>query len=318
MIGRFGQLAFACVCLAVVSACGPEPGPPMRIGTDIWVGNEVLAVAEHTGRLPTALLRRVEFSSNQEILRALRNGVVEAGALMLDETLIAANDDTDLVIIAAVDSSIGADAVIGQPSLQTLADLEGSRIALQINSGGLQILRRALSTAKLTAKDVTVINVPPDRQVMMFTTKQVDAVVTYDPMRTQLISRGGVDLYNSSAIAGDVINVLVVRREYLVAHPNHGRALLDAWWAGLTEFQESLQSRSWAAARLGLTADELEKALTKIEFFDETQSRQKLRGPSAPLRETAHRFHGFMRENGRLTKDVDVDSLFRVPDGWTR
>jgi NitT/TauT family transport system substrate-binding protein len=287
----------------------------MRIGTDIWVGNEVLAVAEHSGRLPLALIRRVEFSSNQEILRALRNGVVEAGSLMLDETLIAAHDGTDLVIIAAVDTSVGADAVIGQ---QTLADLEGSRVGLQINSGGLQILRRALSVAKLTAKDVTVVNVPPDRHLMMFASKQVDAVVTYDPMRTQLLSRGGVDLYNSAAIAGDVINVLVVRREYLEAHPNHSRALLDAWWSGLTEFREVPASRAWAAGRVGLTPDELEQALSKIEFFDESRSRQMLRGSEASLPETARRFHEFMRENGRLTADVDVDSLFRVPAGWTR
>ena len=85
----------------------------MRVGTDVWAGNEMLAVADRTGHLDASMVRRVEFSSNQEVLRALRNGIIEAGALMLDETLLAMDDGGDLVALAALDSSIGSDAVLG-------------------------------------------------------------------------------------------------------------------------------------------------------------------------------------------------------------
>lgn len=288
----------------------------MRFGSDIWTGNEILAVAEHVGRLDVSQVRRVEFSSNQEILRALRNNVIESGALMLDETLVAQQDGTDLVVLAAVDSSIGSDAIVAQPAVRTLADLKGRRVGLQINSGGLQLLRRALSSAQLRVSDIYVINLPPERHVSAFASGDVDAVVSYDPMRLQLLLRGGVDLYNSSAIAGDVINVLVVRRSYLEAHPDHCRALLDAWWAGLDEFRGSAAAREWSAHRLGLTPADLARSLTTIEFFDRARSRQMLSGSSPSLLGIAQRFHGFMRENGRLTKDVPVTDLFRLPSGW--
>ena len=75
----------------------------------------MLAVADRTGHLDASLVRRVEFSSNQEVLRALRNGIIEAGALMLDETLLAMDDGGDLVALAALDSSIGSDAVLARP-----------------------------------------------------------------------------------------------------------------------------------------------------------------------------------------------------------
>jgi ABC-type nitrate/sulfonate/bicarbonate transport system substrate-binding protein len=114
-----------------------------------------------------------------------------------------------------------------------------------------------------------------------------------------------------------VINVLTVQRAYLEAHPDHGRALLDAWFAGQQEFRRSQASRDWVARRLDLTPEQLERAFADIALFDREGSRQMLSGPAGPLRAVAHRFHGFMRENGRLSKDVPVDEMFRLPAGWS-
>jgi NitT/TauT family transport system substrate-binding protein len=311
------RLVWLFVCL-LMAGCGSEPLPPMRIGHDIWSGNEMLAVAEHTGRFDPTRVRRVEFSSNQEVLRGLRNGQLESAALILDETLLALADGIDLVIIAAVDSSIGSDSVVGRAPLRSIADLKGRRVGVQLNSGSLQILRRALATANLTTDDVTVVNVPPERHLGWFVGAQFEAVVTYDPMRTQLLAQGGIDLFNSSAIAGDVINVLVVRRDYLQAHPDHGRALIDAWFAGREEFLRSATVRAWSAHRQGLTPEDFETVFKTIELFDRNGSRQLLNGASAPLPATARRFHGFMRENGRLDHDVAVDQLFALPAGSIR
>ncbi len=312
------RLASACVCLLLVSACGREPEPPMRVGTDVWVGNEMLAIADHAGHLDRSLVRRVEFSSNQEILRALRNGILDAGTLMLDEALIAMDDGGDLVALAALDSSIGSDAVLARDPIRSIADLRGKHVGVQLNSGSLQMLRRGLASANLTPNDVIVVNVPPERHVSSFLSQTVDAVVTYDPMRMALLSRGANDLYNSSSIAGDVVNLLVVSRRYLETHPVHCRALLSAWWAGRDAFTRTPDARAWSAARFGLSAADCDQAFSTIELYDADRSRTLLTGPDAALLAAAKRFHGFMRENGRLARDLPVDELFRVPDGWTR
>jgi NitT/TauT family transport system substrate-binding protein len=290
----------------------------MRVGTDVWAGNEMLAVADHTGHLDPSLVRRVEFSNNQEVLRALRNGIIEAGALMLDETMLAVDDGGDLVVLAALDSSIGSDAVLTREPIGSIEGLRGKRVGVQLNSGSLQMLRRGLASSNMTPADVIVVNLPPDRHESSFLSGQVDAVVTYDPMRIALLNHGAVDLYNSSAIAGDVVNLLVVSRRYLETHPVHCRALLDAWWAGRDAFTRTPDARAWSAGRLGLSPADLERAFTTIELFDAAKSRHLLDGPAAALPATAWRFHGFMRENGRLRRDQPVDDLFRLPAGWTR
>ncbi|HWI16409.1 MAG TPA: ABC transporter substrate-binding protein, partial [Vicinamibacterales bacterium] len=278
----------------------------MRVATDIWIGNEALAVAERAGAFDPAEIRRVEYSSNQEILRALRNGLIESAALLLDEALVAAHDGTDLVILAAVDASKGGDAIIGQPAMTSLADLKGRRVGVQLNSGGLQMLYRGLAEAGLVIGDVTVVNVPPDRHVRMFTTGEVDAVVTFEPMRTMLLDRGGVQVFDSSAFSQDIVNVLVARRDYLVANPERGRALASAWFAGAAEIVASDSTRQWVAHRQGLTSDQVQRALSTVDFYDAARSRALVSDTQSALVQTAHRFHHFMRQNGRLSRDIWV------------
>lgn len=290
----------------------------MRIGTILWPGNEVLAVAEYSGRLDQRALRRVEFSSNQEVLRALRNGVIEAAALMLDETLLALQDGLDPVILVAVDASNGGDAVLVREPVAGLAGLRGRRVGVQLDSGSVYVLHRALKQANLPLDAITVVNVPPDRQVSWFETRQVDAVVTYEPMRTQIANRGGIDVFNSTVMANDVINLLVVRRAYLEANPAHGRALIEAWQQGLAVFRTSPEARAWSAHRQGLTPEQFEQALGRTTLFDEARNRELL-DPAAPrLRTTADRLHAFLRDAGLLTADVPVSELFRLPAGFAR
>lgn len=304
---------------SLLAACGSEPQTPMRVGTVLWPGNEVLAAAEYAGRLDTAAVRRVEFSSSPEVLRALRNGVIEAAGLMLDETLLSARDGLDLVILVAVDSSNGADAVLARSPIADLAGLAGKRVGVQVNSGSVYVLQQAFKRANLPLNAITIVNLPPERQVSWFDLQQVDAVVTHEPMRTQLVERGAVELFNSQAIAGDVVNVLVVQRSYLAANPAHGRALIDGWRAGLDVFRSTPAARVASARRLGLTSEQFEQMMqSRVILFDEARNRELL-DPDAPqLRATADRVHAFLREVGLLEADVPLAALFRLPPGFTR
>lgn len=311
---------YGLLLLALACGCAVPPRPPMRVATDIWIGNEMLAVAERAGLFHRTDIRRVEYSSNQEILRALRNGVIESAALILDEALLAAHDGADLVVVAALDVSNGSDALIARPPITRIEELKGKRVGVQLNSAGLQMLYRALSQAQMSMADVTVVNVPPDRHVLSFVGDDVDAenvqaIVTFDPMRTIMLAKGGVDLYNSAAIPGDIVNVLVMRRDYLVANPDRGHALVNAWFGGGAEFRASDPARQWVAQRQGLSPEQVVTALRTVQLYDAATSRVLI-APGGAITETARRFHYFMRQNGRLSRDVAVERLFEQPAGF--
>jgi hypothetical protein len=69
----------------VVGGCDEAP-VPVRIGSNLWPGYEPLYVLRERGMLPPGL-RLVELVSASQVMRGIRNGLLDGGGLTLDEAL---------------------------------------------------------------------------------------------------------------------------------------------------------------------------------------------------------------------------------------
>jgi NitT/TauT family transport system substrate-binding protein len=312
----FVLLGLAMLAMLTLTACKPEPQPPMRIGMNVWPGYEPLFLARHGGHLNEADFRLVELSNASEVGRALRNGSLEAACLTLDEVLYAAENGMDPVILLVMDESNGADVVLARPEIKSLAGLRGKRIAVEVGALGAYMLTRSLQLAGLTTKDVTPVYLPIDKHLSAYQDGQVDAVVTFDPVRTKLLERGAVDLFNSSKIPGEVVDVLVVRRDYLEKNPGRSVALRQAWFAALEQIRQSPhESAKIMAVREQITAEEFESSLQGLHLPNEADSLIRLEGAAPKLLEAAERLKTVMRDTSLLKKDIPLKPLFTLPDG---
>ena len=73
--------------LLTLAACGEPVVPPITVGMNPWVGYDPLVLARDRGLADAKQLRVVELASASETLRHLRNGLLDAATLTLDETL---------------------------------------------------------------------------------------------------------------------------------------------------------------------------------------------------------------------------------------
>ncbi len=142
----------------------------MRIGMHVWPGFEPLFLARHEGLLDEKDFRLVEFSNGAEVGRAFRNGEVEAVCLTLDEAFYLVRNGADPVILLVLDESNGADVVLGRKDLSTLAGLKGKRVAVEVSAVETYMLTRALQHAGMTARDVRLVYLPPEKHVDAFET----------------------------------------------------------------------------------------------------------------------------------------------------
>src|SRR5688572_8633568 len=186
---------FAAVCVMWLAACGREPVPPIRIGTFPGPTSELVFLAQHRGWLPSSEYRLVEFINDGEVMRAFRNGSIEAAFISLDEVLSLAESGLDPVILFVTAESRGGDAIVSHPDVTSFADLRGRRVAVQVNSVSAYLLRRSLKAAGLSVQDLQIVNLPPDRHRAAFMRRDVDAVVTTEPVRTTILDLGGVELF---------------------------------------------------------------------------------------------------------------------------
>ncbi len=310
-----GFAFLAGLIMLALSACRPEPPPPMRIGMNVWPGYEPLFLARHDGSLGETDFRLVEFSDASEVGRALRNGTLEAACLTLDEVFYAVQDGMDPVILLAMDESLGADVVLARPEIKSLAELRGKRVAVEVGALGAYMLTRSLQQAGLTTKDVTPVYLPIEKHFSAYQNGLADAVVTFEPVRTRLLKAGAVNLFNSSMIPGEVVDVLVVRRDYLKKNPERAIALRQAWFAALAQIRQSPHDTAkFMAVRELATAEEFEASLRGLHLPDEAESRVLLGGDTPKLLASAERLKTVMREAGLLQQDIPLPPLFTLPE----
>lgn len=276
-----GMLAGAALLLA---ACGEGPQPPLRVGVNPWVGYDPLVLARDRKLLDSSRVRVVELGSNTESMRQLRNGVLEAAALTLDEALRLADEGTALRIVALLDVSHGADAVLAAPRIAGPADLKGKRVAVEEGAVGAMVLARLLQAGGLAAADVTVQRVEASQHEGALRAGRVDAVVTFEPMKSRLEAQGFRTIFDSRQMPGEIVDVLVVRPDVLAGRPAEVTELLAGWERG----REALVARPEAAAALlapgaDLTPDQYLATLRGLRFHSLADSARLLARHPAPL-----------------------------------
>jgi NitT/TauT family transport system substrate-binding protein len=315
---RAHTAVFAAVCVIWLASCGREPVAPIRIGTFPGPASELVFFAQHRGWLPSSDYRLVEFINDGEVMRAFRNGSIEAGLVSLDEVLSLAQSGMDPVILFVTAESRGGDAIVAHADVTALADLRGRRVAVQVNSVSAYLLRRSLQTAGLAAKDLQIVNLPPDRHRAAFMRRDVDAVVTTEPVRTEILTLGGVELFNSASLPLELMGVTIISGAYLEQHGARASALCTAWRQAESEIGSSADARAWVAARMKVTPETLGTMLDVVRLIRPSESHALLGLPRPRLMATAARIQTELLDSGLLPTRQSLDPIFRWPVGIDR
>lgn len=248
---RFLQSLWLPALSPLLSACLMPRAEPLRIGANLWPGYSPLRLAEATGTLPRDVARVLDFPSSSTVLTALRNGAIDAAALTLDEVILLAANQQAPRIILVFDFSDGADAIIARADIDRLESLRGRRIGVETEALGAYLVGRALGRRGLGLDEVEIVSLPLDWHETAFAKGEVDAVVTFDPVRSRLLALGGRQLFSSAEIPGEVVDVLVVRDDVLSRRSSDLLAVVKAHFAGRSQV---LAAPDEAARRLGARA----------------------------------------------------------------
>ncbi len=156
-------------------------------------------------------------------------------ATNMDTLSISSGGGVDTTALIVGDYSNGNDAVIlkGEGSLADLADKPVNLVELSVSH---YLLARGLDSVGLAEKDLSaVINTSDADMIAAYSTSEVEAVVTWNPLVSTILEEpGATKLYDSSDIPGEIIDIMWVNTETLAANPNFGKALTGAWYELMT------------------------------------------------------------------------------------
>ncbi|MCB1739954.1 MAG: putative urea ABC transporter substrate-binding protein [Gammaproteobacteria bacterium] len=148
----------------------------------------------------------------------------------MDALTIPAAGGVDSTALIIGDFSNGNDGVVLK-NARGLADIAGRRVNLVELSVSHYLLARALDSAGLSERDITVVNTSDADIVAAYATDDVDAVVTWNPLLSEVLAMpDSLKVFDSSRIPGEIIDMLVVNTRTLEANPDLGKALTGAWY----------------------------------------------------------------------------------------
>lgn len=295
------------VMAAAVAGCSREPHAPLRIGTNVWPGYEPLYLARELGYFKNTSVRLVEYPSSSETMRSFQNGTIDGAALTLDETLQLLATGTDIKVILVMDVSHGADVLLARPGIKTIKELKNRRVGVETTALGAYMLARALQSAGMKPSDVRTVLLEAAEHESGFRNGRVDAVVTFEPVRTRLLAAGAGQIFDSSLIPGEIVDLLVVRGAAVRKNPEQVKKILECWFKALEYLGENrLQAAGIMAMREKMNAAEFLASLKGMRFPDLKENRLMLDKELPALLPSAERLAAVMFENRLITLTPDI------------
>lgn len=149
----------------------------------------------------------------------------------MDALTIPAAGGVDSTALIVSDFSNGNDGIVLKGEGKTLADLKGMDVNLVELSVSHYLLARGLERARLSEKDLKVVNTSDADISAAFDTNDVQAVTTWNPMLSDIKAKPSVtEVFNSSQIPGEIMDMMVVNSATLKDNPALGKALTGAWF----------------------------------------------------------------------------------------
>lgn len=304
-----------CATVAALGVRPADPPKPFRLGTQAWVGYAPAYLAREKECWSESAVSVVELPTDATIVRAMRAGELEAACLTLDGAFRVQAAGVDVRLIAVLDYSVGADAIVAAPGagIGTPGELRGKRVAVERHGVGMLFLARALQTVGLSTNDVTLVNADLSTHDELIRTRRVDAAVTYSPMKERHIAAGCRVVCDSATVPANVIDVLVVRADAFGTNPGAVRALAVGWERAASLLAADPTHRAAVARAMGIAPAELDAGYGQVRIPTCAESRSLL-APDAPgltpaVRETADALAALKVIDG----PIDPARLFVTP-----
>jgi len=250
----------------------PEAGA-IKMGIEPWLGYGQWHIAAKKGLFKANGLGEVEivnFTTDADLNAALASGQVNCANIATHTAMAFAAAGLPIKIVALLDVSMTADAMITDGSVATIKDLKGKQVAFEEGTTSDILLNYALAKNGMTIADIQKVPMPAADAGTALIAGKVPVAVTYEPYIS--LAKGQSDkvklLFSAGANPGLISDVFVVRDEFLAQKPGQIVALLKAWDMALADYRkDTAGGRAIIAQAVGAKPEELATAFEGVVYY---------------------------------------------------
>ena len=208
----------------------------LRIGMNLWAGFMPWQVAQEKEFFKANNLNAelTWFPVLSDQLNAFNTGRLDVAGMTLSDFLVGLAGGLKTKILAITDISLGADAILAAPSINSIKDLAGKRASVEIGTVGHMLFLKALERGGVPANQVEIVNQAADAATAALIAGKTDSAYSYEPFVSQAVQSGeGKVIFSSKDIPGIIPAPLVIHERVLNEKPEAVQALIKAWYQTL-------------------------------------------------------------------------------------
>lgn len=286
---------------------------PATFSNTLWIGNVPLYIALEKGffREEGLDLQVRTFGTSAEGFPGFIDGQIQGATPVTSEAISLASKGADYRIVAVMDASNGADAILARNSIADIADFKGKEIAVEKGGVGHFFVLQVLAEAGLTEDDVTIISTTPDAAAAAYQAGNVEIAYSYPPYVEEVNAAqpDGRIIYDTSKMPTAIADLYAFNQQFIETNPEAVQAFVNGVFKGLaflnTNREEAL---SIAAARLNLEPQEVEAQLKGVRLIDLPTNLEMLGDSQSELYlpRTMETMAEFLKAQGQIDNTPDM------------
>lgn len=315
--------------MAMLAACGgtannasqgsgttPATAAPVefKIAFCTWIGYAPLFIAQDQGYFEEfGIAPSLEIIEDEsQYAAALYSNSIQALGNVLDREVVHYASGTPETVLFALDESSGGDGVIATADIKTVADLKGKTVGLDKSSTSYFFFLSILEANGVNESDITIQEMGADAAGTAFIAGNLDAAVVWEPYLSEASNReGGHVLASSADYPKIIVDVMVMRSDFIAENPAAAEGLTAAWYKAIEFYKANPEEGNRIMAEgLGLDPEEIADMASGITFmgaeensvfFDKTTKDN--------IFEVALRASDFWSDLGLIDKGINVDEF---------
>jgi NitT/TauT family transport system substrate-binding protein len=286
----------------------------LKVAHATWVGYGPLYIAKEKGFFAKQGLdvHLLIIEDESQYATAMASGNIDGLGNVLDREIIHFAKGSPETVLFAMDESSGGDGIVASADIQTLADLKGKSVGLDKSSTSYFFFLTALQKTGVPEDTVNILEMGASDAGAAFVAGRLDAAVTWEPWLTNADQRtGGHVLVSSKDFPRTILDVFVLRKEVLDAHPKVGVGFTKAWNQAVAWLENNPQEGIAIMAKaMGVSTKEMSDMAAGVTFFN-AQANQEFfdRNTDNNIYDVATRASDFWKEKKIITKPLQINQL---------
>jgi NitT/TauT family transport system substrate-binding protein len=205
--------ALSMAALVALAGIAGTRADTIKIGYSDWPGYTVMEIAKQKGWFKDAGLDvEMDWFDYSPSIDAFAAGKIDADMIVAGDDIVTGATGAKSKIVCLVDYSEGSDMIVGAPGVDSIKDLKGKKVGVELTLVEHELLLQALKVNGMSQSDVTLVGTSTDKTPQTLASGTVAAIGAWYPIAGQALKQvpGSKKLFTSADAKGLIFDVIAV------------------------------------------------------------------------------------------------------------